>query len=348
MGVAGLIIVTLPGCGDLEMPDVQIPGTSSESKETPAANSGTEVAQNESAGQPEPPAPQMTPGEIIDQVLAKPGMEITDADLARLAGLESDLEKITELNLEQASVTGAAFDSMAVFPSLKKLNLAGSLLTAGHWPGIEQLGGLESLNISRTSINNDTTTHIGKLTGLKELNLSQTSVTDDGLAPLSTLAELTELRVGGTRINGSGLQAFGNKGARAPLKILDVGSTNAGYQGFIAIKEFRSLEELYAMAATVTDGSMQGLKGLSKLRILDISGGNVSDGGLTNLSSAKQLEELILDGNRGISDNAMKRLRSYKKLTKLSINDTFCTYDAVTFMKKAIPDCKIYFDNKEY
>ncbi len=332
------LILVVPGCEQLKLP----------SGDTPAPEASLPPAAPNPAPNPVPAAVPPTPEQVIAGFMSKNPMEITDDDLAQLAALPTGREAITELNLKSATVSSAAFRAMSNFPALTKVDMEATRLSDPHWELISEVKSIEWLNLTRTAVNNASIEHIGALPNLTHLSLSQTVVNDDGLMTLTGLSKLSEIDISGTEAYGNGLLAFGNKGAKAPLRVIRAGNSQIGYQGFVSFKEFPTLEEVYASKSSVTDGSMEGLKGASKLRVLDVSGNSVSDEGLKNLSSSKGLEELILRDNRLVSDTTLTRLKKYPNLVKLNLEQTSCTLKGVQALKKALPNCAISFEQQTF
>lgn len=330
------LLVAPSGCEHLELP-------TTDTEEPPAA----EIVSVPPKIEQPAPVPQ-TPEQVIAGVLAKSGMEITDSDLTQLASLETGRETITELNLTAATISSESFKAMASFPALTNLCLESTRLTDTGWEELAKVKSLQTLNLNRSAINNSLMVHIAELPHLQRLELGQTVVTDDGLMALSKQSELTEINVGGTEVTGTGFAALGTKGARAPIRIVRAPQSLIGYQGFVYFKEFPELEEVQAAGASVTDGSMEGLKRNANLRILNVSGGMVSDVGIRNLVAAKGLEELDLSNNRAVTDASLKRLQRYSKLRKLNIEKTSCTLKGVESLKKALPDCQVQFQGQTF
>lgn len=329
------LMLVVTGCEQLKLPsdDAAAPEAS-----TPPA------AAPEPAAAPVPP----TPEQVIAGFMSKNSMEITDDDLTQLAALETGRESITELNLKSATISSAAFRAMSRLPALTKVDMEATRLSDPHWELISEAKSIEQLNLTRTAMNNNVIEFIGELPNLTHLSLGQTVVNDDGLLTLAKLSRLSEIDISNTEAYGNGLAALGKKGANAPIRVVRAGNSQIGYQGFVVFKEFSDLEEVYASNASVTDGSLEGLKGATKLRILDIASNNVSDEGLKNLSSSRGLEELMLRENRLISDATLTRLKKYSNLVKLNLEQTACTLKGVQGLKKALPNCTIYFDQQTF
>ena len=112
-----------------------------------------------------------TPEQIIAGFSSKNSMEITDHDLAQVAALESAQQSITELNLKSATLSSAAFQSMARFPSLVNVDMESTALTDTHWELLSEVKSIEQLNLTRSGINNSYMEHIGELSNLTHLTL---------------------------------------------------------------------------------------------------------------------------------------------------------------------------------
>jgi Leucine-rich repeat (LRR) protein len=294
------------------------------------------------------PPPPPTSAQVIALLNGKHGPEITEEDLQQLTLLGEAQADVTDLNLKSLNISAASFQPVSQLPQLKRLDLQAAVLDEDHLRGIGQLESLEWLNLSRTTVSNSSIRHLANLPSLVHLDLSETGVNDDGLAHLTGLKSLQELSINGTEIYGQGLAALGNMGARAPLKIIQATNSQIGYQGFLQFRDFTQLQEINASSASVTDASLEGLKGLRDLRVVRLAGNLISDEGLRNLVAASDLELLDISKQPGISDNTLKRLRNFKKLSKLNIENTACSLQGVQDLKKALPSCEIQFQQQAF
>lgn len=102
------------------------------------------------------------------------GAQVTDQDVALLAGLEPTL---VSLNLAGTSITDAGLAALGSFPRLERLHLA------------------------RTGVTDAGLVHLSGLGELSYLNLYGTAVSDVGLASLAGLPNLTRLYVWDTRVS---------------------------------------------------------------------------------------------------------------------------------------------------
>jgi Leucine-rich repeat (LRR) protein len=342
-----LCLLVTGGCEKLPpmpgLPSVsQTPQTATDSAESPNS------ANSDSLKQPAVPPPPPTAAQVVALLNGKHGTEITEDDLQQLTLLGDAQADVTELNLKSLNLSGAGFQAVGQLPQLKKLDLQAAVLDEEHLRAIGQLKSLEWLNLSRTTVSNSSIRHLANLSQLIHLDLSETAVNDDGLVHLAGLKSLQELFINRTEIYGQGLAALGSEGARAPLKIIQASNSQFGYQGFVQLRDFPQLQEINASSASVTDASLEGLKGLRQLRIVRIAGNLISDEGLRNLSSASDLELLDLSQQPGISDKTLKRLKNFKKLGRLNIDNTACSLQGVQDLKKTLPDCEIQFQQQAF
>jgi uncharacterized membrane protein len=102
------------------------------------------------------------------------GAQVTDADLALLAGLE---------------------------PTLVSLNLAGTSVTDDGLSAIDSFVRLERLHLGRTAVTDAGLTHLASLKALGYLNLYGTEVSDRALVEIARLPKLASLYVWDTRVS---------------------------------------------------------------------------------------------------------------------------------------------------
>ena len=115
------------------------------------------------------------------------------------------------------------------------------------------------------------------------------------------------------------------------------------------VGDFNQLQELHVNGASVTNGSLTGLKSAKSL--LKVGLGNnplVTDIGLKNLRKCRDLVYLNFNGIQLISDYTLKGFSKHTKLEVLQINDATCTLDGINKFKKAVPACRVQFRNQEY
>ena len=86
-------------------------------------------------------------------------------------------------------------------------------------------------------------------------------------------------------------------------------------------------------------------KAVEGKRSLDLHGSQVSDAGLAHLEGCTGLSYLGLGGTR-VSDAGLTRFENYETLTFLGLQKTKVTAAKVEELKKALPRCNIYWDER--
>ena len=335
-----LSLVLLSGCDDLKLPL----SSDSETSTIEAPVEPTPAPKPAPAALTRPPKP--TAESVLAGITAKQSMQVTDQDLQKLSEVEGGLEAVTELNLMGAKLTDTGLKAIAALPALRKLNLESGRIADAHWSGLSGAENLEWLSIPKSTINNTSMAALSTLTHLKYLDISGTRVSDLGFVHLTELTSLEELRINGLRTEGSGMEALGDKGARAPLRVIHASNTTFGALGFVHVGDFDNLQELYVGSSSVTDNSLDGLKKATTLVKVSLGGNTlVTDTGLKSLRRSLDLEFLDLNGVRQISDFTLK---GFAKLKELRINDSACTLEGVERLKKAVPGCLVRLRNKEF
>jgi hypothetical protein len=66
------------------------------------------------------------------------------------------------------------------------------------------------------------------------------------------------------------------------------------------------------------------------------------------LTGMKVLEELDLSTNKFVSNETLKRLKTFKQLKSVNVDLTSCTEAGVQALKKSLPDCEIRFNGTKY
>jgi len=338
-----LSLLVLSGCDDLKLPrpaDSETSTTETPVEPTPAPKPAPAA--------PAPP-PKPTAESVLAAITAKLSMLVTDQDLQKFSEVEDGLEVVTELNLVGARLTDKGLMAIAALPALTKLNLESGRIADAHWIGLSGAKNLEWLSIPKSTMNNPSMAALSTLTQLKYLNISETRVSDLGFVHLTGLTSLEELRINGLRTEGSGMEALGNKGARAPLRVIHASNTAFGALGFMHVADFDNLQELYVNNSSVTNNSLDGLKKSTTLLRVDL-GRNplLNDAGLKSLRRLRDLEFLDLNGVRQISDFTLKGFAKLKQLKELRINESACTLKGVERFKKSVPECLVRLRNKEF
>ncbi|MCH2210725.1 MAG: hypothetical protein MK110_05450 [Fuerstiella sp.] len=362
------VLVAAAGCEKVEIPSLTESGSKAPNLPTAEPDSGKRPSPvaakqpvpvrhgNAAAGQPCPtptaePGPSVRPSaaSVLASINAKPSLRVTDQDLRKFSGIDEGLETVTELKLTGATLSAAGLEVLATLPALKKLDLEHARIRDADWSGLAGATTLESLNLKKSSIRNTTMSALSGMTNLKLLDISDTRVTDLGFKHLAKLSALEHLVVESLNIEGNGMQELGRKGANAPLRTIHASQTTFGRLGFIYLREFDDLEELYVTAASVSNNSLSGLSRVTTLRRVSLAGNPlVTDAGLKFLRKSRQLEYLELSGVWKISDETLKGFSKHRNLKELRINDSLCTLDGVVAFKNSVPRCTVYLRGEKH
>lgn len=107
-----------------------------------------------------------------------------------------------------------------------------------------------------------------------------------------------------------------------------------------SILELSKLEMLGLTGTDVTDKGIAQLSGLPHLRSLSLAWTKVSDAGIQGLRNAKSLRVLDLN-HTGVSDKGIKVVEALPHLRHLFVEDTRVTEQKVQELRQALPNCRI-------
>lgn len=295
---------------------------------------------------------------------------VTDRGIERLR----ELEHLEELNLDTAEfITDAALNYLRANHTLRKLVLRGTDITDVGLPYIATLTNLRSLDLSHTQLGDVGIENLPALTQLEELNLGATRISGINLNFLKLLPKLRKLGFHGIqRRNGGACWTnllidldLDKIALLAGLEELDLGvGLTLGRAGAPGAGE-RNCR--VSGGVKITDLGIEKLSKLKKLRVLDLSGSQVTAAGLKMLQSFPKLERLslwyciALDDQSAaalasiaslrnidlsdtrVGDETLKRLAGLKGLKHLYLTDTKVTPEAVAAFRRARPDCFVSY-----
>jgi Leucine-rich repeat (LRR) protein len=255
----------------------------------------------------------------------------SDAELAWLAGAP---------HLIEAGVSGAKLHdplvlALAKLPALRTIRVADTEITSAAIRAIAARADLEEVDVGGTPVDDasaaallaapemrvvridDTPISDAALAGaigpkLVELYLTRTSVGDAGLAVLDRLPHLVALGLGHTRIGEPTLARIARLGE---LHTLVLSKLDVPAEALRALGELHQLQRVYLDQSRADDTAIAALAASrDTLRVLHLSGSDVSDAGVTALRALDQLDELTAGDTRmhgAIADvSAWPRLRT--------------------------------------
>jgi WD40 repeat protein len=157
---------------------------------------------------------------------------------------------------------------------------------------------------------------LSRLTWLNLLTRNKGELSDNALVHLKGITTLNGLILGGSR-----------------ARITDTGLANLS--GLV------NLESLFLDGTQVTNGGLKHLRGMTKLRTLELNHlKGVTDEGLAELSVLSNLNRLSLPGT-GVSDAGLAHLCRIKTLTSVYLNRTKVTAEGVKRLKASLPSCRV-------
>jgi Leucine-rich repeat (LRR) protein len=131
-------------------------------------------------------------------------------------------------------------------------------------------------------------------------------------------------------------------GDHAFLRLWFVGLYASNEDDLRLISQFPSIEQL--SLDQLHDEDLRFIAPLRNLKRLELSSMFVTDEGIKHLSGLRKLEELVL-GHARVGDNGLKQLANLTRLRELFLDNTQVTADGVAWLRKRLPQVKIYPDN---
>jgi Leucine-rich repeat (LRR) protein len=243
---------------------------------------------------------------------AKP--RVQDADLEQLSGLV----ELEELQMGHNPQLGdASLKPLRGLTSLQVLNLSGNeqLTDVGlqHLQGLKKLQGIA---LDWAKITDAGLEHLKGHSELRWLSLFGTQITDAGLAHLQGLTELEHIRLGGSpQLTGTG---FKHLKALPKLHVLGI-CWKVQPSIWRHIGQLDRIESLGLNDSTVDDAALVQLRGMTKLKHLELHRTPITDAGLMHLKELPNLTSLVIN---------IKETR-------------IVTPEGLDALRKAMPNCAI-------
>jgi len=180
---------------------------------------------------------------------------LTDAGLAKLAPLKS----LRNLDISHAKITFAGLARLNTLSDLTKLDVdnlqrGGSTLDLSGLNNLEELG-LNFKHYSEDAFGDADLACLAQLKKLRWLQIGARNFTDKGMAQLAGLTNMERLGIGGAGLTDEGLKYLANMKKLNHLAI--IGGFDANKMDYISGGKF-------------TDGGLQHLEGLTRLRFVEI------------------------------------------------------------------------------
>ncbi len=164
-----------------------------------------------------------SPGEVVRVRFL--GAKVTDADLAKVAGL-AELQSLAFEGTPQ--LTDQGMMHLTRLSKLQRLSLRGTGVTDAGLANLSGLTELQHLSLGGTRVTDSGLVHLTSLKRLAWLWLDKTQVTDAGLDRLTNLTDLEVLVLDETRVTDAGLIRLAGF---TKLKWLNLDRTRVSDQG---------------------------------------------------------------------------------------------------------------------
>ena len=156
------------------------------------------------------------------------GIDVTDADLAHLDGLEF----VEILSVASTPVTDAGLTHLRGLTNLKVLHAGGLRLTGKGFAHLKHLSRLVEIWANETEITDAGLAALEGRTGLIKLAVGGTKVTDAGMPHLKRCTGLTELWLNDTALTDAGLRQLKDLGSLTFLDVKHTAVTPKGLEDF--------------------------------------------------------------------------------------------------------------------
>lgn len=163
------------------------------------------------------------------------GSKITEVNLNGIKDLSDAVfshvarfHHLTDLSLEETSISGAALKHIAELKHLEWLNLWNTRIDDAGLAHLSRLRNLESLPIGGTHITDAGLEHLKPLPRLRYLGLRDNAITDAGTQQLTQFPALLELNLRGTKVTDASIPALSNMKSLEKLWLGDTSFTDKG------------------------------------------------------------------------------------------------------------------------
>lgn len=248
------------------------------------------------------------------------------------------VQSLKNLDLSNSGANDQVVSELSQIPHLQTLNLNGTHVTAGAATGLGSMRELTDLSLMGTATDDLVVASLTSLP-IRNLNLATTRITNASLPLILKISTLESLNVSECGVTGEGFKGFG----KSSIKVLAVGATRFGIDGFMAIRGMGDLENLNVYSAGLLEHkSANVFRTFPKLKILNAGKNAITDAGMeVFFKGHRTLEELQLYSNKGITDNGLAALIGVKTLRILDVSDTACGAAGGRALKAKLPECTI-------
>jgi hypothetical protein len=254
---------------------------------------------------------------VVEPLPADPEAALKKLDVRFDKG---DDGKITSLRFEGGKITRAALALLKKFPDVKDLDFRFTTAHDADFAVLKELPQVETMTFHSTVLRDAGLECLSKSTKLKKLDLTWTQSTPVGLEHLKRLPELRTLSLERLKLEGpdavrlSGLTQLENL-------TVQYGSMDAGTVQ--AIAKLTNLKQLAFVDAGLEDAWAAPLQQLTNLETLTIGSGlsdvKSTDAFLVHLKGLKKLKTLNLRGTR-VTESGVAELQKALPQTKIMVS----------------------------
>ena len=250
----------------------------------------------------------------------------TDDDLRLIGKLRAT--KTLSLNFTNVGDSGLAH--VRHLRILEYLGLAETRVTDKGIRCLENMDQLDSLILGYTDVGNEAVSSIIKLKRLQFVNLQSTRVTSDGVKELSRLPKLTGLCLSETAVDDA---VAGSIGEKKSLTELTLTGTKISGEGLLRLRD--------ALPSCRIDGESAdlGTVRFDKDPQIATRWVNIAQR-LASLNKERRLKLIDLSGSQ-ITDEFLTDLHELDSVEAIDLRDTQVTDEGVRALHQALPKCEV-------
>lgn len=224
---------------------------------------------------------------------------------------------IVKLNLSGTSITGYGIKYLDKLPlRVLQMNQTG----VAELDGIDKISTLESLDLNETLISDQNLAILRKLPNLKVLRVQTDKLNDEAIDQIIKIPNLESLSIGfNSGITDSGVIKLIVNCKK--LKLLKLVGLRIGDDAVDNIGQLHDLRVLDLSGTNITDKAIAKVSRMP-LNALYVSATNVTDAALSDLAKCETLDHLLLNGCPKLTRTAVGRLRDSLAHCKVDHNKT--------------------------
>ena len=236
-----------------------------------------------------------------------------------------------------------ALKELETLPAIEFVGSGDTEVTPAMLRALQGKPSLKRLSIAFAKVNDESAAILGTLKTLDSLQLQkQIEISPAGCEEVLKLTNLKDLTLSGRLVNDYTLECAANC---SKLKSLTIESVFVSDQGLQSLRRLRNLKTLRTyIGPEVTD---LGLKYLADMNLtdLEITLLEVTNEKLKGYRKLGGLRSLKLVSAVKMTDESVPFVAELTELKELDLSDASLTKAGIKELKKALPGCKIVYDN---